>query len=132
MRGCADAAARWRKTGTGGPSGMKEGSKFKIGNQQYRIVGTKGHWTISDRYIEMLVYEAACADCGRTFRYPTTKTNLRNKQLNRRCPRCKSPGIPVAAAKSRNKRPRKRAARPVERIERHPASRRSPDLSYLD
>jgi len=111
---------------------MKVGSKFKIGNQQYRIVGAKDYWTISDRYIEMLVYESACADCGRVFRYPTTKTNLRSKQLNRRCPRCKSPGRPVAAAKPRNRGPAERAARPAESVERHSTARRPPDLSYLD
>jgi DNA-directed RNA polymerase subunit RPC12/RpoP len=83
----------------------------------------------------MLVYEADCADCGRPFRYPTTKTNLRSKQLNRRCPRCKSPGKPVPIGKPRRKRPPERPARPAERIQQRPMATpitRSPDLSYLD
>lgn len=111
---------------------MKIGSKFSIDWQPYEIVGTQDYWSRSGRYIEMVVYEAPCADCGKMFRSPVTKTALKHKVLNRRCPRHKSPGRHVPKQKPLAKLVAKRRDKNASLIARHSTAMSAPDLSYLD
>jgi hypothetical protein len=80
---------------------MAKARRFMVGKQEYTIVGKQGYWRGEDAYIEMDVYEAVCAHpgCNRTFRYPGTKTNVKRKNVNRRCPLHKAPGVPVDTPK---------------------------------
>jgi hypothetical protein len=119
--------------------------RFKIGEQEYTIVGKEGYWRNEDTFIEMDVYEAVCAHpgCDRTFRYPGTKTNVKRRNVNRRCPQHKAPGIPVDEPKPRTKSAAaKRLRAPVapqrtvrDRNTARPAPRATqtpPTPSYLD
>jgi hypothetical protein len=116
--------------------------RFKIGGQEYTIVGKQGYWRNEDTFIEMDVYEAVCAHpgCDRVFRYPSTKTNVKRRNVNRRCPLHKAPGIPVdepkpkakAAAAKRSRAP---LATQRAKADRHAALRppqTPPAPSYLD
>ncbi|TKV78927.1 hypothetical protein FDV58_24820 [Bradyrhizobium elkanii] len=91
------------------------GRRFRSRGQNYRILGTKDHWTRDDRYVEMIRYESICAHpgCDRVFMAITTKTRLRRGQLNKRCDRHHAPGVPapvkkVKPATAKKARPKKR------------------------
>lgn len=110
---------------------------FEIDGQHYTVVGTKDHWTNSGKYIELVSYEAVCAHpgCSRVFRYAAPKTNVRRKEVNRRCERHKAPGLPVGPAVREKFKPKtvaKRPARPAHRVKRNPTALTSPEPCYLD
>jgi len=57
----------------------------QIGWQMYRRLDFVGHWLASGDHIELILYEALCASCGRPFQSKATKTNWRRSRLSRRC-----------------------------------------------
>ncbi|RXG85258.1 hypothetical protein [Bradyrhizobium zhanjiangense] len=91
------------------------GRVFKSRGRQYQILGTKDHWCRDGRYVEMIRYQAVCAEpgCKRIFMALTTKTRLRRAQLNKRCELHRAPGVPAPIKKAKPKvartvRPKKR------------------------
>lgn len=91
------------------------GRVFKSRGRQYQILGTKDHWCLDGRYVEMIRYQSVCAEpgCRRIFMALTTKTRLRRGQLNKRCELHHAPGVPAPIKKAKPKtakavRPKKR------------------------
>jgi nitrite reductase/ring-hydroxylating ferredoxin subunit len=111
--------------------------RFKVGEQEYRVVGVEGYWR-DDRYIELHAIEAICAHrgCNRVFRAAATKTAINKRAVNRRCSWHKAPGSPVGDQRPKaKKRVRKRPARPGGRsAQRVPPQAPKPPAapSYLD
>jgi hypothetical protein len=116
---------------------------FKLRGQRYVCVGHREYETHDGRWLNMLVLETDCPDCGIDFRLLATQTNARRRQLTRRCEDCRRPGVPVdrhwqrKAAKAKPapgrklrrclRRQRKpsavRAIAPVIRVQRAPERR---------
>jgi hypothetical protein len=80
---------------------MEVGSVFHRRGQRYEIVDEQPHYTQDDRSILLWRVRSHCADCGREFEFLTTKARARGNELNRRCPRHHSPGVPVDARPAR-------------------------------
>lgn len=120
----ADLCASWlRPTKTPLPGrNMKIDDDFKFHGQRYICTGYQNYETRDGRWLELLVLESDCPDCGREFRLVTTKTNAKHRLLTRRCEDCHRPGVPVA--------PRRRApivvAKPTKRAAQRKARRPEP------
>ena len=74
---------------------MKIDQEFRFRGQRYVCVGHRDYETMYGRWLDMLVLETDCPDCGIDFRLLATRTNARRPQLIRRCQDCRRPGVPV-------------------------------------
>jgi len=79
--------------------GLKTRISAFIGNQRYRCIGTKKYITEDDRKVQLLIMKSYCPDCGKQFQQLSTKQALINGSLNRRCSKCKRPGLPISATR---------------------------------
>jgi hypothetical protein len=92
---------------------MLPGDTFRRRGQRYDCVGVTNHETRDRRWVNLLVLESKCADCGRGFFMKATQTNVTRRELTRRCERCRRPGKPVVIAKpAANVGKRRRAPAP--------------------
>jgi hypothetical protein len=74
---------------------MNINSEFRLRGQRYTCVGYQNYETRDGRWLELLILESDCPDCGSSFRLLTTETNAKYRHVNRRCEDCHRPGVPV-------------------------------------
>jgi hypothetical protein len=74
---------------------MKIGATFQKKRQRYECVGLHDHVNRFGRKTSLVILESRCAECGALFRFMTTGTMARRRDVNRRCERHKQPGRPV-------------------------------------
>jgi hypothetical protein len=71
------------------------------GSQRFKYVGKKPYRKKKNgRKISLLRMQSYCPDCSHKYEVLTTKKNLKNLKkgsFNRRCKKCKQPGVPIPA-----------------------------------
>jgi hypothetical protein len=91
---------------------MEINQQFKFRGQRYVCAGYQDHETLDGRWVELLVLDSECPDCGSDFRLLATRTNAKCRQITRRCEECRRPGVPV---EPRRRRTPVAAAKPTAR-----------------
>jgi hypothetical protein len=68
------------------------------GSQRFKYVGKKPYRKKKNgRKISLLRMQSYCPDCSHKYEVLTTKKNLKKGSFNRRCKKCKQPGVPIPA-----------------------------------
>ena len=62
------------------------GFAFRVREQDYECVGFQGYTTRFGQQIDLVVLRTNCPDCGTPFTCMATKTKVRRRSINRRCP----------------------------------------------
>jgi hypothetical protein len=78
----------------------RNGDTFTKGGQKHTCVGFQDYTNMAGRTSKLVILESRCGDCGAPFRFMTTLGALRRREVNRRCPLHKRPGVRVTAPPS--------------------------------
>jgi hypothetical protein len=99
------------------PTLSPTGSKFTVRGQVYIQTGAFFHAMSNDREVRVLELATICPECGDEFSTTASMTQIKNRQLVRRCP--------IAAPV-----PRKAAAKKATGRKTRPAPRRPATLKF--
>lgn len=83
---------------------MKEIMNSKIvvflGYQRFKCVGIKEYRKKNSRVVPLLIMQSYCPDCGRKYETMIRKKVFKSTwSLNRRCDKCKKPGVRIRATR---------------------------------
>jgi hypothetical protein len=73
---------------------VRTGESFKFRGQAYECTG-RFEYEVPARWVSVIELHSRCPDCGRGFSCTATQSQIRKRELRRRCDSCRSPGVPV-------------------------------------
>lgn len=72
------------------------GTVIMLQGQRYELVATELYWRQDGHPAVLLCWQSHCPDCAAPF---ILKTGLRQRYLNRRCPKHHKSGVPVVRSR---------------------------------
>jgi hypothetical protein len=108
------------------PNPSTTGSKFTVRGQAYVQTGAFYHAISNDREVRVLELDTTCPECERSFQLTASMTQIKNRQLVRRCPSCRQIHTgPVSIAEPPHKTAKKKnLGRKTRPAPRRPATRK--------
>jgi hypothetical protein len=73
---------------------VRTGESFKFRGQAYECTG-RFEYEVPARWVSVIELHSRCPDCGRGFSCTATRSQIRKRELRRRCDSCRSPGVPI-------------------------------------
>jgi hypothetical protein len=73
---------------------VRTGESFRFKGQAYECTGSF-EYEVPARWVSVIELHSRCPDCGRGFSCTATRSQIRKRELRRRCDYCCSPGVPV-------------------------------------
>src|SRR5262245_39386043 len=93
---------------------MKAGDRFKRRGQRYQCTG-RFSYEIPARFVWVYELRSECAECGQAFTCTGSASQIKNRELRRRCDHCKTygpvhPRKQTARGRAGKRRPRRKRA----------------------